>query len=564
MELSSFISSCSNRQVIYNKATKEYISVNCGKCAHCANAKSNKYAFLCNNESSKHQFCFFVTLTYADTAIPTAEVSITQNEDTSTITYRDITFRQLVTEEQVEIIDKKTNTPKLLIEATLRESKLSTYNTELAQFILKPKQYALFNEFISQVNSSKNTDDKKHIHFCSKEDLRNFLKRLRYYISKDFDEQIRYYAVAEYGPVHFRPHYHILLYFDEPQLATSLEALVNKAWQFGITDVQQASNNGNVASYVSSYANSITDLPSFLNFDALKVFNCHSVFFGSLAHKVIRDYMYEDVKRATDVCSVPYGSVSIPYIPYKSVINQLFPRCYNFDNQDKRYLSQLYCIYQTLSIKYPYCNGKVNELTKEVIYNQDSFINNEFLRHLDILPYDTAYTLFEPYCYVPTPQKALHLMCYHDISLDHHYNDIESPTADDTLVTAFNRIYSAIYMSKHFLEFCCENISPDKALSLIHDYYNNNEQYKLSTMYKAMQEYYETTGSTDYSIFFQIDECDLLNSTTNSKAMQRKYKAVYDANGYVRDTNSIKLQAIHDKTKHKYLNDANLIFCNIF
>lgn len=42
-------------------------------------------------------------------------------------------------------------------------------------------------------------------------ELQNFFKRLRYYVPK-----FRYYAVSEYSPAPaFRPHFHILIYFNE-------------------------------------------------------------------------------------------------------------------------------------------------------------------------------------------------------------------------------------------------------------------------------------------------------------------------------------------------------------
>lgn len=48
------------------------------------------------------------------------------------------------------------------------------------------------------------------IPYLRKTDLQLFLKRFRYYVTKRLPkEKVRYYAVGEYGPVHFRPHYHL-------------------------------------------------------------------------------------------------------------------------------------------------------------------------------------------------------------------------------------------------------------------------------------------------------------------------------------------------------------------
>jgi len=67
------------------------------------------------------------------------------------------------------------------------------------------------------------TYDEKHLRSdgsLNKRDLQLYLKRLR---KKDEQSRIRYYAVGEYGTVHGRPHYHILLFNSE-------ESQIRSAW----------------------------------------------------------------------------------------------------------------------------------------------------------------------------------------------------------------------------------------------------------------------------------------------------------------------------------------------
>ena len=59
----------------------------------------------------------------------------------------------------------------------------------------------------------------------SKQDLQNFLKRLRYYYPYKF----RFFACGEYGSQTARPHYHAILFGFDP---THISYLY-KAWQFG-------------------------------------------------------------------------------------------------------------------------------------------------------------------------------------------------------------------------------------------------------------------------------------------------------------------------------------------
>lgn len=61
-----------------------------------------------------------------------------------------------------------------------------------------------------------------------KPDLQNFLKRLR---KRDKTNNIRYYAVGEYGSKSFRPHYHLLLFNN------SLVDNIYKSWTLGFVQI---------------------------------------------------------------------------------------------------------------------------------------------------------------------------------------------------------------------------------------------------------------------------------------------------------------------------------------
>lgn len=79
--------------------------------------------------------------------------------------------------------------------------------------------------------------------------LRNFLKRLRNYISPT---KIRYYACGEYGDESLRPHYHLMLF----GIGYESEKLIDKAWNnedvpTGFTMVGDV--NHTTARYVTKY-----------------------------------------------------------------------------------------------------------------------------------------------------------------------------------------------------------------------------------------------------------------------------------------------------------------------
>lgn len=74
-------------------------------------------------------------------------------------------------------------------------------------------------------------------------DMRDFLKRLRYYI----DRPLRYYGVGEYGSKGGRPHYHLALF----GVCMSEQSVIEKAWPFGFVHVGEL--NAYSAQYLTKY-----------------------------------------------------------------------------------------------------------------------------------------------------------------------------------------------------------------------------------------------------------------------------------------------------------------------
>ena len=94
------------------------------------------------------------------------------------------------------------------------------------------------------------------IPFLNYVDVQNYIKRLRKHLSKYTNEKISFYAVGEYGPVHFRPHFHLLLFFNSEEISEVIRECHFKSWKLGRSDIQRS--NGGCASYVASYVNSLS------------------------------------------------------------------------------------------------------------------------------------------------------------------------------------------------------------------------------------------------------------------------------------------------------------------
>jgi hypothetical protein len=80
------------------------------------------------------------------------------------------------------------------------------------------------------------------IPFLNYVDVQNYIKRLRKHLSLQLGsyEPLHFYAVGEYGPVHFRPHYHLLLFTNSEKISEVLRYCHDKSWKLGRSDFQRA------------------------------------------------------------------------------------------------------------------------------------------------------------------------------------------------------------------------------------------------------------------------------------------------------------------------------------
>lgn len=219
---------CYNPKSVYNKYIGEYVVARCGKCPACLDARSASWVTRLDMEKSAHKYCFFVTLQYDEQHV-----------------------NQLVR------IDK------------------SDYPEGAFDFDF----YYLDSQTGEYVNLYYDGAEvtQRDVDFCkdtpvllvpSVSDYQLFIKRLRYYCSK-YDERIRYFNTFEYGPTTFRPHCHSLFFFNSSLLAQDFEQLLGASWTFGrVFDPHPV--EGSAASYVASYVNSFSSLPSIYRYKSLR------------------------------------------------------------------------------------------------------------------------------------------------------------------------------------------------------------------------------------------------------------------------------------------------------
>lgn len=245
---------CQNPRTVVNKYTHEPVVASCGRCPSCILRRSAVQTNLLTTYSAQFRYVYFITLTYAPCFLPTLEVSVieTCSDDIADVpcvpniddldagdpnTYL-FGFRSVPRSASVKL---KSST----VERTFKDPEIRF------SYPMKPK------ELLSILGKINHNVPYRIPYVCNR-DLDLFLKRLRSYYP---DEKLRYYAVSEYGPTSFRPHWHLLLFSNSERLSQTVCENVSKAWSYGRCDASLS--RGFAAPYVATYVNSFVALPDF-------------------------------------------------------------------------------------------------------------------------------------------------------------------------------------------------------------------------------------------------------------------------------------------------------------
>lgn len=248
------VTRCQHPRKVVNKYTHESVVVPCGHCPSCILRRSAIQTNLLTTYSSQFRYVYFVTLTYAPCFLPTLEVSVVE---ACTDDIADVPCVPDI--DELDSGDPNTylfgfrSVPRTA-SVKLRKSTVErTFKDPEVKFTcpMKPK------ELLSILGKINHNVPNRIPYVCNR-DLDLFLKRLRSYYP---DEKLRYYAVSEYGPTSFRPHWHLLLFSNSERFSQTVCENVSEAWSYGRCDVSLS--RGFAASYVASYVNSFVALPDF-------------------------------------------------------------------------------------------------------------------------------------------------------------------------------------------------------------------------------------------------------------------------------------------------------------
>lgn len=113
------------------------------------------------------------------------------------------------------------------------------------------------------------TYDDAHLPYClgfavpRVSDIQKFHKRLRRYIDyRNLDLQFKYFLASEYGPKHFRPHYHGL-YCVSGRDALKFPKIVRQVYNYGFLNVSLCRNRDASTSYITNYLTQTKGNPYF-------------------------------------------------------------------------------------------------------------------------------------------------------------------------------------------------------------------------------------------------------------------------------------------------------------
>lgn len=246
--------SCLDPKVVYLNDGRSKV-VPCGHCDVCRNSKRSASLAKIAEEFAKHKATYFVTLTYADKYLPRLHFYSYGSRGVDSydvIRACDIPggfdFNRSFENAYYSLKGRFSE---------VADQQSLSYNYMVSYDDLKPVFERLDRSIVPDVP------------VLNIRDVQLFLKRLRKSIhnrcltlnlSKEH-ETLRYYAVGEYGPLHFRPHYHLLLFTDSEAIAEDLCALVSSCWSYGYSNSSLAGAQS--ASYVAGYLNSFASLPRF-------------------------------------------------------------------------------------------------------------------------------------------------------------------------------------------------------------------------------------------------------------------------------------------------------------
>lgn len=367
-DLLKAVDHCQHRSFITNRYNGARIAVDCGQCDYCIHKKAKKASMRVKTAGSAFKYSYFVTLTYDNEHVPLFKCEVLDNVYDDVLNESgDIHFgyeKHLfvpVSEYSCADSSQLRHIFFTQVQGTIPFNRnLSKYEEVKDNWFLSMDA---IRSFIAKTKADSPYGKKGElsdrygdnlIPFLNYVDVQNYIKRLRKHLFQKLGsyESLHFYAVGEYGPVHFRPHYHLLLFTNSDEVSKVLRYCHDKSWTFGRSDFQRSA--GGAGSYVASYVNSLCSAPSlYRSCRAFRPKSRASVgFFEKGCDYVEGEEAYAQIEQKID--SVVNGRVynfngiSVRSTPPVSYIRSLLPRFSSARNDDSTSIARiLFAVHRT-------------------------------------------------------------------------------------------------------------------------------------------------------------------------------------------------------------------------
>lgn len=565
----NFFNRCEHPRIIKNKYTGESVYVECGVCPHCLISRSDAKRNLCDYEKWNRKYCYFVTLTYNSQYVP--KMALVPIEDYEfdypigknwpavrsqlhTRMMLDSRVKKQDNGQDINMFTCKVNYPyidehlKAIFDSCaaaveFRKNYKPTYQSLARPYILRtiPRMSKLqkfkdvqreeliwlspeMAENLKKKSKCEGNDNafpqfKGLLKYVNYRDYQLFAKRFRKYLFTKIGsyEKISSYVVSEYSPRTFRPHFHILFFFDSDEVAENIRQAVYQSWKLGRVDTQLARDSA--GSYVSGYLNSVVSLPSiFTDVSFTKNKSRFSKLFGYESFRQTVETPEQAVERLFERIRFIRNGKPCEFNPPISYISRLLPRFVpygsNFSVETRTVLRSIRGVLRLFRRNEPF--------KKETPTNLSEFIHCYTV------------TLYEKYgySYATLPECLRVFLAYTRSEKEIHY-------FTDSLK---NKLSRPFYIYKRFL--AC-GLSDDYLISLCDEYMSRQRSLSLAKQLSIQQEMFDREGYSDdlLSLFY-------INNP-QKKVNNRYFQEWKDKNYY---------EVHYIRVKHKKLNDENNVF----
>lgn len=361
-DLLKAVDHCQHRSFITNKYTGARIAVDCGQCDYCIHKRAKKASMRVKTAGSAFKYPYFVTLTYDNAHIPLMNCRVLHSEYEAALGISGNSLFGYEYHQYIPVSEYQCDDNFMLRHIFFEQVQGTVpYDREIKEYVPVKDNWFLsmdaIRSFIHKTQAVDKTDYPASeqygrdnlIPFLNYVDVQNYIKRLRKHLFQQLGsyETLHFYAVGEYGPVHFRPHYHLLLFTNSSKVAEVLRYCHDKSWKLGRSDFQRSA--GGAASYVASYVNSLCSSP--VLYRSCRAFRPRSRasvgFFEKGCDFVEDEDFYAQVEQKIDSVVngrvYDFNGISVRSTPPMSYIRTLLPRFSSACNDDSTAIARILC-----------------------------------------------------------------------------------------------------------------------------------------------------------------------------------------------------------------------------